>query len=105
MRILFDQGTPVQIKPYLAGHEIRTAHELGWSTVLNGELLRAAEAAGFELFLTTDTHIIDQQNLKKTNLAIVVLNRNRWKSILEKIHQVVAAVESAKPGTLTIVTI
>jgi hypothetical protein len=51
--------------------------------VLNGELLRAAEAAGFELFLTTDTHIIDQQNLKKINLAIVVLSRNRWKSILE----------------------
>jgi hypothetical protein len=46
MRILFDQGTPVAIRSALAGHEVRTAREQGWSTVSNGELLRAAEDAG-----------------------------------------------------------
>ena len=54
MLILFDQGTPVAIRHSLPEHVVRTAAEQGWSTLLNGELLRAAEEAGFEVFLTTD---------------------------------------------------
>jgi len=32
MRILFDQGTPVNLKPHLQGHTIKTAYQQGWST-------------------------------------------------------------------------
>ena len=53
MRILFDQGTPVQIGRSLSAHSVRTAREQGWSTLANGELLRVAEEAGFDLLLTT----------------------------------------------------
>src|SRR6202030_532953 len=79
MLILFDQGTPVAIRHSLPEHTIKTAAEQGWSTLLNGDLLLAAEGAGFELFLTTDTNIPFQQNLKSRKLAIVVLTQNRWK--------------------------
>ncbi len=65
MLILFDQNTPVKIREVLAGHTIKTAREQGWSTLLNGELLRAAAAAGFDLLLTTDQNIVHQQNLRK----------------------------------------
>ncbi len=47
MKILFDQGTPVAIRNALQGHFVRTANEQGWSALLNGELLRVAEEAGF----------------------------------------------------------
>jgi len=57
MLILFDQGTPVGIRNALAGHSIRTAHEQGWSTLLNGELLQVAEEAGFDVLLTTDKNL------------------------------------------------
>jgi len=43
VRIPFDQGTPVPLRNYLAGHEVSTAAEMGWSTLSNGELLNAAE--------------------------------------------------------------
>lgn len=45
MLVLFDQGTPVGIRDSLSGHTVRTAHQQGWSTLLNGELLLAAEQA------------------------------------------------------------
>jgi hypothetical protein len=49
MLILFDQGTPVPIRNFLPGHVIKTAYQQGWSTLVNGDLLRVAEETGFEL--------------------------------------------------------
>jgi hypothetical protein len=45
MLILFDQGTPVPLCGFLTGHTVKTAAEQGWSTLENGKLLDAAEAA------------------------------------------------------------
>jgi len=78
MRILFDQGTPVAIRNALQDHSVRTANDQGWSTLLNGELLRVAEEAGFDVLLTTDTSLPQQQNLKGRKLAVVILTKNRW---------------------------
>lgn len=105
MLILFDQGTPVAIRGVLPEHTVRTAAEQGWSTLLNGELLRAAEQAGFEVFLTTDTSISFQQNLKNRTLAIVALSQNRWELIRTVLPQIVAAIETAQPGACSLVTI
>jgi hypothetical protein len=54
MRIIFDQATPVPIRPYLDGHTVRTAAQEGWDKLRNGDLLSAAEEAGFDMLLTTD---------------------------------------------------
>jgi hypothetical protein len=62
MKILFDQGTPAPLRHELVGHEVVTSFELGWSDLVNGELL--APAAGqFDLFITTDQNLQYQQNL------------------------------------------
>ena len=105
MLILFDQGTPIGIRNALAHHIVKTAREKGWSTLLNGELLRAAEEAGFDVLLTTDTNLPLQQNLEGKKLAIVVQSKNRWKLIRAALPQVAAAVESAKPGTCSVIQI
>ena len=62
MRILFDQGTPVPLREHLPGHSVETAYEMGWSALRNGELLANAEAE-FDLLITTDRNLRDQQNL------------------------------------------
>jgi hypothetical protein len=72
VRILLDQGTPVPLRRVLAAHEVATAYEMGWATLDNGELLRAAEAE-FEVFITTDRNLRYQQNLTGWRLAILVL--------------------------------
>jgi hypothetical protein len=79
--ILFDHGTPKGLARALSGHTVSTAQSKGWDTLSNGALLNAAEAAGFELLLTTDRRIRHQQNLQGRRVALVVLDRY---------HQVVA---------------
>lgn len=86
-------------------HTVRTAREQGWSTLLNGDLLRVAEEAGFEVLLTTDTNLRYQQNMKGRRLAIVALSRNRWSVVRPMVDQIVATVKAAKPGTFTLVDI
>jgi hypothetical protein len=105
MHILFDQGTPVPIRHALRGHTVKTAREQGWSTLQNGELLRAAETAGFDLLLTTDTSIPYQQNLESHKVAIVILSRNRWSIVRSRLEQIVDAVNAAQPGSCTVVEI
>jgi hypothetical protein len=63
MRVLFDQATPLPIRPYLQGHDVRTAAQQGWDRLRNGELLAVAEANGFDVLLTTDKNMRYQQNL------------------------------------------
>jgi hypothetical protein len=78
MLVLFDQGTPVPIRPFLTGHTVKTAAEQGWSTLSNGNLLNAAEAAGFEILVTTDKNFAYQQNLQGRKIAIMVLGNQQW---------------------------
>ena len=54
MLILFDHGTPAPLAPFLTEHTVSKTKDLGWDTLTNGELLKVAEEAGFELLLTTD---------------------------------------------------
>ena len=54
MLILFDHSTPAPLRYALKGHVIVEAVERGWERLANGELLEAAEAAGFDLFVTAD---------------------------------------------------
>jgi hypothetical protein len=99
MRVLFDQATPLPIRNYLEGHEVRTASQEGWDTLKNGELLVAAEAAGFDVLLTTDKNIRYQQNLSNRKIAIVVLGIQQWPRLHPRVRLVVEAVNAAIPGS------
>jgi predicted nuclease of predicted toxin-antitoxin system len=98
MRILFDQGTPAPLRHALAGHSVETAHERGWSSLSNGDLLIAAENAAFDVFVTTDQELRYQQNLTGRRLAILVLPTTRWPSIQRHVGEIVAAIDSIQPG-------
>ncbi len=99
MLILFDHGTPAPLRLFLTDHTVKKAKDLGWDTLSNGELLKAAEEAAFEVFLTTDKNIRFQQNLAERVIAIVVLGNPRWPVVQRYVDRVVAAVDVAKPGT------
>lgn len=105
MLVLFDQGTPVPLRAFLADHTVRTAAEQHWTTLENGQLLDAAEAAGFDLLLTTDKNIRHQQNLAGRRIAIVVLRQPRWPILRLHVQRVVVAVDAATPGSYTEVDI
>jgi predicted nuclease of predicted toxin-antitoxin system len=100
MLVLFDNGAPRTLARFLIGqHTITEARSHGWAELENGELLAKAEAAGFEVLVTTDKNINYQQNLAARKIAIVVLGKGRWSLIKPHVEQVVAAVNSSKPGS------
>ncbi len=99
MRILFDHATPSGIAKSLAGHEVTEAIERGWDRISNGELLRVAEAAGFELLLTTAKRIRYQQNLTSRKIAVLVLGNSKWRVVRLYLDRIVAAVNAATPGS------
>lgn len=105
MLILFDHGTPRGISRALQGHIVKEARAQGWDTLSNGDLLNAAEEAGFEVLLTTDTNLPHQQNLKGRKLAIVILSKNRWTLVRPMMQQIANAVNAARPETCTLVDI
>jgi len=100
MRILFDNGTPRGLAAALAADTVEEARAHGWDRLRNGELLDAAEDAGFDVFVTTDRNIPYQQNLANRRIAIVVLGSGRWRLIKERRREVAAAVAAARPGAV-----
>ena len=64
MRILFDKSVPAGVRRFLLKHEVKTFVEMLWPDQLeNGELLKMAEQAAFEVLVTSDQNIRYQQNL------------------------------------------
>jgi len=105
MLIRFDQGTPVGIRDSLEGHIVKTAYRQGSSTLRNGDLLREAEEAEFDVLLTIDKNLTNQQNLSKRKIAIVALGRNRWSLIQPVLPRIVSSVNATRPGSYVLIEI
>ncbi len=97
-RVLLDHCVPYPLKLVLKGHSVRSAGEEGWEQLSNGALLNAAEAASFEVLITSDKNLRYQQNLSTRKIAIIELPTNRLRvvamlapAVLKAIEQIVAS--------------
>jgi len=98
MRVLFDNGTPKPIARSLTGHQVSHARQIGWHELKNGELIRMAEDAGYDVLLSTDKNIRYQQNLSRRRIALVVLGNSQWPRVRLYLDTIAAAVNAAQPG-------
>ena len=105
MQVLFDNGVPRGVASVLKEHVVEEARDRGWDRLTNGDLLSAAEAAGFEILVTTDRSIRYQQNLSERVIAIVAVGKSSWPLIKRKLPEIAAAVVAATPGSYTEVEI
>jgi predicted nuclease of predicted toxin-antitoxin system len=97
VNILLDACVPAPVRRFLANHFTATAQEMGWGTLKNGELLRAAEGH-FQVLVTADQNLRYQQNLTGRTLAIVVLPTNDWTVLREMAATIEPAVSNIRPG-------
>jgi hypothetical protein len=98
MRVLFDQGTPLPLRHSLAEHDVRSTWQQGWSKLANGDLLAAAEAAGFDVFVTTDQQLRYQQHLTDRRLAILVLMAANWPILQPHAEAIAVAIQNLRRG-------
>jgi len=95
LRLLFDHNIPAPLRRLIPGHDITFADERGWGELTNGDLLAAAEAAGFDVLLTADRNLHHQQNLTGRRIGLIVLSTNHWPVIRDNVQRILAAVEQA----------
>lgn len=98
MKILFDANTPAPLAAFLKRHQVTRTDELGWQGLENGQLLDAAEQAGFAILVTCDQNVRYQQNLSGRSLALVVLSTNHRPSLRLVAHKVATAVDFVQRG-------
>ena len=106
MRILLDECVDRRLARDLIGHDVRTARDMGWTTIVNGRLLALA-AEQFDVFVTVDRNLSFQQNLIAFSIAVVVLRAktNRLADLRPLVPKLLETVAIARSGTATIVEI
>jgi len=106
MKIILDESTPQKLRLLIDNrHIVVTTWFQGWSGLKNGALLAAAEAAGFDLFITADQELSYQQNLTGRRLAMLVLSTNNWGVIKLQVGEITAAIDAATPGSFSFLEI
>ena len=103
MKILLDECLPVDFRHSFPGHEAHTVHWAGLKGKKNGELLLAAEAAAYDVFLTVDQGISKQR--RPARLSIVVLNShtNQIEDLLPLAPAILQALESIQVGDVIVI--
>jgi predicted nuclease of predicted toxin-antitoxin system len=100
VRIVLDECVDQRLRLLFSGHDCETAAYAKLAGLKNGTLLAAAEAADFEVIITTDQEIPYQQNLVARKIAIVVLcaPTNRLADLRPLIPLAMERLNAIQPG-------
>jgi hypothetical protein len=103
VRVLLDECVDWRLSRDIIGHEVKTAQQMGWTTIKNGELLALA-AQHFDVFVTVDRNLAFQQNVSELRIAVIVLRAksNRLGDLRPLITSLMAAIDTAKPGVIEV---
>lgn len=104
MRVFVDECVDWRLTHGIVGHEVKTAHQMGWESLKNGELLLLVSKQ-FDVFVTVDRNLSFQQNLPVFDIAVVILRSksNRLVDLQRLLPDLLASVTVAKPGAVTYV--
>ena len=72
MKVLLDECVDWRLARDFTNHDVKTARQMRWTTIKNGELLARA-AQHFDVFVTVDQNLAFQQNLTALPIATIVL--------------------------------
>jgi len=104
VRVFVDECVDWRLSRDITGQEVKTARQMGWTTIKNGELL-ALTANESDVFVTVDRNLSFQQNLPAFAIAVVVLRArsNRPADLQLFVPDLLAAIPAAKRGAVTYV--
>ena len=103
MKVFLDEDVPRKLAPFLTGHEIQTVVGMQWGGIKNGALLALIEREGFEVFITGDKNMPNQQQLGGRSFAILIMSAINWPVVRPHVEKIAAAVAIAERGTVTLI--
>lgn len=97
MKILLDECVDWRLLRDLERYDARTTKQVGLDHLEDGEVLRRA-AATFDVLLTVDKHLPQQQNIAALNISVVVLRGRTTR--LSDLRELLEALHDALGGAL-----
>ncbi len=101
MKVLLDENLPHKLCLHLPEHDVVTVAFAGLDGLKNGKLMKAAEDAGFDVFVTADRALPYQQNMAARRIAVVALSGQIWSVIQTHVERISLAISTAPPGMVT----
>jgi hypothetical protein len=100
MRLLIDECVDQRLRLLFPGYDCQTARYAKLAGLKNGRLLDAAEAAGFDVLITVDQNIPDQQNLTGRGISVVILcgPTNRLRDLVPLVPAAISALRTIGHG-------
>jgi hypothetical protein len=104
VRLLLDESLPRRLGGLLAGHEVVTVVEAGWSGLSNGRLLSVAQHQ-FDCLLTVDRSLVYQQALPRYSIAVLVMRArtNRMADLVPLLPRVLEILPALQRGQFVVV--
>jgi predicted nuclease of predicted toxin-antitoxin system len=103
MRLLLDENLDWRLRRDLPAHHVDSVPLVGRAGIENGELLKKAVEAGFDVLITMDSNMVHQQSLAKYPIAVVALRAvsNRLADTRPLMPALLALLPHIKSGTVT----
>jgi hypothetical protein len=100
MRLLLDECIDEGFRHHFTGHDCQTCRYAGLTGLANGALLAAADEAGFDVPITVDRNMPNQQSLRGRSIALLVVRARTTNldDLLVLLPDVLKAVDILKPG-------
>ncbi|MGI9089108.1 MAG: DUF5615 family PIN-like protein [Chthoniobacterales bacterium] len=104
MNILLDECVDRRLARDLVGHAVTTVPRKGWSGIKNGDLLALAEKE-FDVFITVDRKLSEQQHLPGLQIAIILLRAlsNRLEDLRPLAPTVLEQLARVPVGAVTVI--
>ena len=105
MKVFVDECVTYLLMPHFTRHDFTHIFDTPWQGMKNGALLRLVESK-YDVFMTTDRHIPHQQNLRKLNLAVIILRgvSNKIDDLLPLVPKTLDALDHIDTGDLVIIS-
>lgn len=109
MKILLDENIPKRLRFRIQGRpgitQVSTIKEMGWNGKTNGELLRLLTENGFDVLITLDKGLYQQQNLTKFSITVVLLRvkTNKYEDIQPILQKLYSSLAERPSGKLVII--
>ncbi|MGD0774551.1 MAG: DUF5615 family PIN-like protein [Candidatus Solibacter sp.] len=102
MRLLIDECVDERLRLLFPGYDCQTARFANLAGLKNGRLLEAAEASGFDVLITVDQNIPDQQNLAGRRISLIILcgPTNRLRDLELLVPAAISALRSIGRGNV-----
>jgi hypothetical protein len=106
VKVFLDECVDWRLARDIVGHDVKTARQMGWTTIKNGELLARA-AKEFDVFVTVHQNLSFQQNLASLLMTMIVLRAktNRLADLKPLVPRLLGAIELTDQANAALVEI